>query len=148
MINEHIVKKYCRGDITQIENYNDAIADSKMWHCHHRMEVQPDDTILDAQWMIDHDIYFDLDPCMLVFLTKHDHMSLHANNRDLTGFITANRMKGKKHKAETKAVMSCKMLGNKSLTSRHWYNNGISNVATFECPIGYVPGKLTKKVLV
>ena len=31
---------YCRGDISKIENYDKAIADTKtVWHCHHRREL-------------------------------------------------------------------------------------------------------------
>ena len=31
---------YCRGDISKIENYDKAIADTKtVWHCHHRLET-------------------------------------------------------------------------------------------------------------
>lgn len=46
---------------------------------------------------------------------------------------------------ETRQKLSKSKLGNKSLTGRHWYNNGTKNVAAFECPEGYVPGKLSKK---
>ena len=46
---------------------------------------------------------------------------------------------------ETRLKMSKSMIGNKSLTGRHWYNNGTTNVAAFECPDGFVPGKLPKK---
>lgn len=46
---------------------------------------------------------------------------------------------------ETRLKMSKRMIGNKSLTGRHWYNNGQKNIAAFECPEGFVPGKLSKK---
>lgn len=37
MICEHTVKKFCKDDISKIENYELAINDSSMWHCHHRL---------------------------------------------------------------------------------------------------------------
>ena len=46
---------------------------------------------------------------------------------------------------ETRQKLSKSKQGNKSLTGRHWYNNGTKNVAAFECPEGFVPGKLSKK---
>lgn len=145
MINEHTVKQYCNGDITCIENYHAAIDDINMWDCHHRMEIQPDGTTLSQKWMIAHDIYFNLDPCMLIFLKREDHMHLHAKNKDLSKFIAASRMKNHKHSEHAKAKMSASAKGNKSLTGRHWYNNGVSNIAAFECPTGFVPGKLVNK---
>lgn len=36
MINEKNARKYCYQDISLIENYDKAIADTEhMWHCHH-----------------------------------------------------------------------------------------------------------------
>ena len=53
--------------------------------------------------------------------------------------------KGKKLTEETKAKLSIIKKGNKSLTGRHWYNNGVKNVAAFECPEGFKLGKLNHK---
>lgn len=127
------------------------------------------------------------DPENLIFLSKHEHASLH-NKGELNpmygkhpkdvyslevyakwkakakgNFTKLNKAragiqlsdehraniskgsKGKKLTEEHKAKLSQSKKGNKSLTGRHWYNNGTTNVAAFECPNGYVPGKLTKK---
>ena len=41
MISENQVKKYCREDISLIENYDKAINDkTQTWDCHHRKESQ------------------------------------------------------------------------------------------------------------
>ena len=41
MISEKTVKQYCKDDISLIENYDKAIADtSQTWHCHHKLEIQ------------------------------------------------------------------------------------------------------------
>lgn len=45
---------------------------------------------------------------------------------------------------ETRKKISEWCKGNKSLTGRHWYNNGLKNVAAFECPAGFVPGMLPR----
>ena len=40
MINEHNAKKFCKEDISKIENYDKAIADTtQVWDCHHRTEI-------------------------------------------------------------------------------------------------------------
>ena len=40
MINEYIAKRFCKEDLTKIENYDKAIADTThTWHCHHRTEI-------------------------------------------------------------------------------------------------------------
>lgn len=41
MINEQRkLAYYCSGDITEIENYTEAIADkTQTWECHHRKEL-------------------------------------------------------------------------------------------------------------
>ena len=34
------VKRFCREDISKIENYDKAINDkTQTWHCHHRLEI-------------------------------------------------------------------------------------------------------------
>ena len=37
------VKYFCKDDITKIENYELAMADTEeVWHCHHRLELTLD----------------------------------------------------------------------------------------------------------
>jgi len=75
-------KKYFDWNrISEIENYEIAINSPELWVCHHRMEMQPDGTLLSKQWMIDHDIYFNLDPCMLIFMKDSEHKHLHNTYR-------------------------------------------------------------------
>ena len=47
--------------------------------------------------------------------------------------------KGKKHSDEVIQKMS------EALKGRHWYNNGIQNAYCFECPDGFVKGRLKFK---
>jgi len=50
--------------------------------------------------------------------------------------------KGKKHSNETKQKMSEAHKGNKRTAGKHWFNNGVINTLSFECPDGFKPGRL------
>jgi len=70
--------RYVKGrHIEDIEGYSEAISSPLKYVLHHRMEIQPDGVRLSKQWMIDHDIYYDLDPCMLIFMEDSEHRKLH-----------------------------------------------------------------------
>ena len=58
------------------------------------------------------------------------------NNHSLAG--KNNPMYGKTHSEETRKKMSDAFKG------RHWYNNGIVQIQSFECPIGFTKGRLKK----
>lgn len=47
--------------------------------------------------------------------------------------------RGYKHTVETKLKMSISRVG------KHYYNNGVICVLSYDCPEGFVKGKLTKK---
>lgn len=52
---------------------------------------------------------------------------------------------GKKHSQEYKDYMSKKVSGkNNQAYGKHWFNNGIKNVFCYECPEGYIKGKIKK----
>ena len=57
-------------------------------------------------------------------------------------------MLGKRHSEESKKKMSeaqkGKHIGNTASKGMHWYNNGKENKFCFECPDGFVPGRLQK----
>ena len=83
MIQEKAARKYCREDISLIENYDKAIADKDvMWHCHHRDEVKvlPSGIVaIRTQWELrDDGRYFGCPANELIFLTPSEHHSLHA----------------------------------------------------------------------
>ena len=60
-----------------------------------------------------------------------------------------NPMKGKHLSEETKKRIKEKLLGksnkaaigNKNVSGKHWYTNGIKNTMQFTCPEGFYPGK-------
>lgn len=74
MINEEKAKLYCCDDISLIENYAEAVADSKMWDCHHRAET---DEKLTYSELKAQDRYWKRPASELIFLTKSAHLKLH-----------------------------------------------------------------------
>lgn len=78
MINEYYAKRFCKEDISKIENYDKAVADTtQTWHCHHRTEIWWN---CSRQDLIDNECYYNRKACELVFLTPEEHRRLHSNN--------------------------------------------------------------------
>ena len=105
------------------------------------------------------------DPENLIFLSVSEHNKVHANDRrgdywdrvsksmSIAKTGEKNAMYGKKHSAETKEKMSKSQLGHfvsdesrekMSLKKkgRHWFNDGVHSVLTYECPPGYTCGRI------
>ena len=105
MINEKKARKYCKDDISKIENYELAIADTtQTWQCHHILGE-----ILTKQQLKDHDFYYDVPHCMLKFVTKAEHNRLHKKGKQYT-IETRKKMseakKGKHPSEESRKKMS------------------------------------------
>ena len=126
MICIQTVKKFCNGDITQIENYEKAINDNtQTWHCHHRKET---DEELSLKQLKELGLYYNRPPSELIFLTKSEHHSLHSSGEN-NPFYGAhhseearnklselmkdenNPFYGKHHSEETKQKMSESLKG-------------------------------------
>lgn len=76
------VKKFCKGDYTKIENYEQAINDTtQTWHCHHRDEVKtlPSGMIVyrSKDELIENGRYYGCPANELIFLTRSEHRRLH-----------------------------------------------------------------------
>lgn len=94
MISMEKVIEYCREDISLIENYDKAIADTtETWECHHRLEIQEGKTYSMKELKALR-LYYMRPACELIFLTKSDHCKLHATNRS------------KEHKEKVKAAFA------------------------------------------
>ena len=149
MINEKRAIKYCKDDISLIENYDKAIADkTQIWHCHHRRE-----TIFSRKDLIEIGEYYNRPACELIFLTPTDHHRLHNLGKP-------SLMKGKHHSAETHKKMSesnkgennpmfgkhhsaeTRKMMSEARKGKHWYNNGVKCIKAKTCPEGFVPGRL------
>ena len=95
MIDKKRAIKYCKNDISLIENYDKAIADkTQVWHCHHRRE-----TIFSKSDLIEIGEYYNRPACELIFLTKSEHTRLHNLGKP-------SGMKGKHHSEESRNKMS------------------------------------------
>ena len=86
MINEKHVSKYCRDDLSKIENYEKAIADTtQTWHCHHRLELTLDgEFALTKEQLKMHDMYYNRPYYELIFLTPAEHRRLHMHMSEET----------------------------------------------------------------
>ena len=117
MIDKKRAIKYCKDDISLIENYDKAIADdTQTWHCHHRRE-----TIYSAKELIEICEYYNRPACELIFLTKTEHTRLHQlgkhHSEETRKKISEsnkgenNPMFGKHHSAETRKKLSESLKG-------------------------------------
>lgn len=77
MINEYCVKAYCSEDISLIENYDLAIADTtQTWEIHHRGEVLPCGRF-SRDDLKKFGLYYKRPAAELIFLTPAEHNRLH-----------------------------------------------------------------------
>ena len=90
MINVYVAQGYCKDDISLIENYDKAIADTtQTWECHHKDEI---DLKLSRKELIIKKLYYGVPANKLIFLTKGEHTRIHWTGRKHTK-KTKNKMK-------------------------------------------------------
>ena len=148
MINERKVRSYCCEDISLIENYDKAIKDDKMWHCHHLAEILPCGVFQKTD-LLNFGLYFNRPAIELVFLPRHEHLSKHRQclltktkvkisekAKQRYSDKTTHPMFGKSQTESAKRLISDKKKGS------HWYNNGEVSVMAKDCPEGFTPGRL------
>ena len=105
MINKYYAKRFCKEDISKIENYDKAVADTtQVWHCHHRTEIWWNCSKKD---LIANECYYNRKACELIFLTPAEHKRLHnVNKSDETRRKMSESLKGHKCNEETKRKIS------------------------------------------
>ena len=110
---KHNWKKYCSEPLELVENYAAAKSENfKGWCIHHRLEIQPDGTIVSAQELIDQGLYYGRPASELVFMRVPEHKRLH--------WIGNTFNIGKHHSAETRQKMSEALSGeNNPLFGKH-----------------------------
>ena len=82
MINFNNAKFFCKEDISKIENYDKAIADTtQVWHLHHRTEIWWN---CSKKELIENDCYYHRKACELIFLTPEEHIRLHNKRKALS----------------------------------------------------------------
>lgn len=123
MIDLYRVKEYCCGDISKIENYDEAINSNQTWDCHHRLELIKTGAVVNSsiQDLKDWGIYYNRPSDELIFLPKSEHMRLHMLYGDKRNHAVPfehnyfhthkfcgkeNGFYGKKHTPEALAKMS------------------------------------------
>lgn len=78
MINEYQAKRFCSEPIENIENYENAIADTtQTWHLHHRKEIEFG---YSKQELQDMNMYFSVPASDLIYLTPSEHRRIHNSN--------------------------------------------------------------------
>jgi len=127
MICKHI-KELCCEDISLIENYEQAVNDSKIWECHHRKGI---DEGLSKKQLKKMGLYFNRPADELIFLTSSKHRSLHHTGNTYSV--------GRKHSDEERNKISKALRGRKH--SDEW-NNKISETLK-----GHIVSKETRSKL-
>ena len=118
MINENIAHRYCKDDISKIENYDKAFADTtQTWDLHHRTEIWWN---CSAKELIENDCYYHRKACELIFLTKAEHCRLHMKGKyysEATRKKMSEANKGK-YKGRTLSIETRKKIA-ESLKGKH-----------------------------
>lgn len=172
MVNENYAYAYCIEDISKIENYDKAIADTtQTWVCHHRLEMQ-DKPINSAEYLKKNNLYYHRPAAELIFLTRGEHTKLHSTGKrhseDSRRKISESN-KGRTFTEEHRSKMSeaaerqhrvgknnpffekqhsveTKQKISEAMKGQnigtHWYNDGKVNVRSYTCPEGFVKGRL------
>lgn len=148
MIDIRRAREYCYQDISLIENYDKAVADTEQtWQCHHRNEI-----IMNCgkKELISKGAYYCRPARELVFLTEFDHKRIH-------GVGKPSGMKGKSQSQSARQSISQKLsgrklseehkkklkpaLGGKATLGMKWFSNGVKAVRAFSCPEGFHRGR-------
>lgn len=140
MISEYNAKRYCCEDISKIENYEQANADTEMWQCHHRLEVQGQFTNSYAL-LKKCGMYYKVPASQLIFVTKSMHNKIHNTAEVMLSKTTPER----RLEIVKKAGKKGSQVANKKRKGWHFWNNRIECRYCKECPEGFVQGRLTKK---
>lgn len=112
MIHLKHTNKFCKDDISLIENYDKAVTDTtQMWDCHHRDEIRilPSGMIVirSLAELKENGRYYNCPANELIFLTRSEHMKLHSKYKSIeTRRKMSESFKGKnnpiygKHRSE------------------------------------------------
>ena len=139
---KQLEKCFCTNP-KQIENYARAISDDKhMWDCHHRLEtrfsdgtLRPKNAQISKEELIELGMYYNRPAEELIFLTRSEHLKEHQSNK---GTKWTEEQK-KKHSELLKGKPN---VGGDRIQGKKWFNNGYINVREYDCPPGFLPGRI------
>jgi hypothetical protein len=83
--------RLCKDNITEIENFYEAISDrSEIYDCHHRLETHDKsgnlrDILISREELISQDLYYNRPASELVLIKKSEHSSLHRQFSNIDG---------------------------------------------------------------
>lgn len=133
---------------------------------------RPHNARLSRDELIAMDMYYNRPPTEFIFLTKAEHNRLHnyskkgkkMSQKAVEKMKTSQRKYYETHtswnkgiartdeekqkiSARTKEAMTRPEIRSKLATNKgkHWYNNGIKTITAYECPKGFIPGRLSCK---
>lgn len=150
MISEKQARKFCSEDISNIQNYKNAVCDkTQVWCIHHKGEVLPCGLFSVCE-LKKFGLYYQRPASELVFMTRSEHRAFH--NKHLPEKFRLkqrNSLKNRTFTAQHRKNISKAMKGNSNgkgnITSlgSYWWNNGIEQRLCKECPgLGFKRGRL------
>lgn len=120
MINEYRAKRYCKEDLSKIENYDKAVNDStQIWDLHHKTETWWNCT---RKELIENECYYNRKACELIFLTHDEHTRLHQKGKVVSKDYRKKISESKKgcntwNKGKTASIETRKKLAESHITS-------------------------------
>lgn len=131
MVSIRSIKKFCKGDYTKIENYEEALADDfKNWDIHHRLELTIDGDFAHSREELKRlDMYYNRPYFELIFLSHAEHARLHMTGKKKSAEhrkkISIARQ-GKARDANTRKKISESLKGSQlSVETRHKITDGM-----------------------
>lgn len=108
MIGKKRLRRYCK-EFQEIENYQEALRSSELYHLHHRKEIETleDGTVVlrPMRELKELGLYYHRPPEELIFLKHSEHNSLPKFSEESKAKMSAAR-RGKKHSPEHIAKIS------------------------------------------
>lgn len=151
MISLRSALAFCKEDISKIENYDLAVADTtQTWHCHHKRELVDDNgNLLEKEISKDELImqrkYYQIPAKDLIFLRPGEHMALHMKDRPKRKKGEFHQTEESKRKISEHNARRGKPGVNKGKKAQkpNWCNNGIINKRCGDViPEGFVLGRI------
>lgn len=117
MLENSGVYKFCKDDISKIENYEQAINDTEnVWCCHHRLELTLDgDYAHSKEDLIRMGMYYNRPYFELIFMKDNEHTRLHRKAEIKAGkkLFGGKTRKGEKASEEVRTKLSISHIGKK-----------------------------------